>query len=114
MMPMTDEVVEKVFKEKPPCTFEACGRKPVAFGLCSGHYQMQQRGQELRPLGPYKRYVAPAPGLKVCNGCERVLDAEKDFYKRVGGRPQSECKKCMIARQKRNNAARKEREKKNG
>lgn len=32
------------------CSFEGCGRKHYGNGLCQGHNQQRQRGQELRPL----------------------------------------------------------------
>lgn len=35
---------------KPNCAFQKCGRPIFASGLCSGHYQQQRRGDELRPL----------------------------------------------------------------
>lgn len=33
------------------CSFENCGRKYRAKGLCSGHYNMQLSGKELKALG---------------------------------------------------------------
>lgn len=35
---------------KPKCAFSKCGRPVFAAGFCSGHYQQQRRGDELRPL----------------------------------------------------------------
>jgi hypothetical protein len=32
------------------CTFEGCGRKHYAHGLCGGHDQQRRAGRELRPL----------------------------------------------------------------
>lgn len=34
----------------PICSFPECTAKHVAKGLCTGHYQQQKAGQELRPL----------------------------------------------------------------
>lgn len=36
------------------CSFEGCGGKRKALGLCWAHYAQQRRGQELRPLLPYR------------------------------------------------------------
>lgn len=33
------------------CYFEECGRPSRARGLCSGHYQQQLKGANLRPIG---------------------------------------------------------------
>lgn len=33
-----------------PCDFEDCGRPMRLKGLCNSHYQMQRRGEELRPI----------------------------------------------------------------
>ena len=34
----------------PTCSFEGCGRKHYARGLCNGHYQQQRSGAPLAPL----------------------------------------------------------------
>lgn len=39
------------------CIFPDCDRQPKARGLCPGHYQQQNRGEQLRPL----RRVTPDP-----------------------------------------------------
>ena len=89
------------------CIFNHCSRKTKARGMCPGHYWQWRNGQELRPLKAYKLYPAPAPGKKICTSCDRVLDAEKDFYLRANNKPQSWCKKCYIAKQTVTNARRK-------
>lgn len=47
------------------CSFEGCGKKHLARGLCIGHYYQKQRGEELRPLqkqfhglSEYDRFMA--------------------------------------------------------
>ena len=49
------------------CTFDGCGKKVLARGLCIGHYYQQNRGEELRPLqrqlhglSEYDRFMAYA------------------------------------------------------
>ena len=34
------------------CNFDGCSNKHYGLGLCSGHYQQQRNGQDLRPLQP--------------------------------------------------------------
>lgn len=93
-----------------PCTYEPCNKKAHTSGLCTGHYNQRRKGLELRPLQAYKRYPVPAPGKKICTSCERVKDAEEDFYRRSdGGGPQAKCKECAkksIAEYNRRRAAR--------
>jgi hypothetical protein len=36
------------------CSFEGCDHEAIAKGLCWAHYAQQRRGQELRPLSPYR------------------------------------------------------------
>ena len=37
------------------CDFEGCDKPTWSGGLCRGHYAQRSRGQELRPLAPYRR-----------------------------------------------------------
>lgn len=84
-----------------------CGRRTKALGLCSAHYRMQANGEPFRAVGVYRRYATPAPGKKVCTNCERVLDVERDFYKRdKTDKPKSYCKTCTIKKQQERNAER--------
>lgn len=41
------------------CSFEGCGKKASAFGLCQGHRIQARRLQPLRPLKAYKQRNAP-------------------------------------------------------
>lgn len=90
------------------CKYNGCDRKAYRRGWCSSHYLQLLNGQALRPLKRYKKYVAPAPGLKVCTSCERVRDVETEFYTRTTGRPAAWCKECAIERSRLNYQMRKE------
>lgn len=71
----------------------------MARGLCASHYRMNLRGEELRPIKDYQYFLEPAPGKKICGSCERVLDADKDFYRRAhSDKPQPKCKDCAKKR----------------
>ena len=52
------------------CSYPDCGRPRWRRDLCASHYQMQRRGEPLRPIG--RR--GPAPRYTVCQapGCERT------------------------------------------
>ena len=77
------------------CTFEGCRNKAHAKELCQAHWRQQHDGKELKPLRQHKRFARPAPGLKICTRCERVLSVEDGFYKRYGRSVLSWCKECM-------------------
>lgn len=50
------------------CEFDGCDRytRLQKGGLCVGHINQEKRGQELRPLGKYKRRHAPTCGFSGC------------------------------------------------
>jgi len=50
------------------CTFGGCGRDAKSKGLCSGHYQQQRFGQELRPLAGWAKEARPC----AFEGCLRA------------------------------------------
>jgi len=89
------------------CVFEGCDRPNHAKSLCNGHYMQQHRGEELRVLQVHKFYAPPAPGRKICTACERVLDAERDFYSRATGTKHTWCKECYKSKQNARKAAKK-------
>ncbi len=74
------------------CTFPECGRPVLAKDLCQTHYQMQRRGEELRPI----RYQHGAFKFRPCAGPEcdrhansrwgslRICAAHYDHLKRGG------------------------------
>ena len=57
------------FKPKV-CSFQDCGRKVIAKGLCSGHYQQRAKGNELIPLKDQSV-------VTICSGpeCDRLAAA---------------------------------------
>lgn len=69
------------------CSFEGCGRKLQAKGLCSGHYRQQYDGEELRPL---RAMVARGETVRCTfGGCtgpkkSRGLCAGHDLQRRQG------------------------------
>ena len=73
------------------CEFEGCGRPVSSRGLCATHYAQQYRGKPLAPIQPRR----PNKTIETqCNTCGQVK-AREDFYLRVNGTLQSDCKKCM-------------------
>lgn len=44
-------------KINPPCNFEGCDRIQETRGLCHSHYDQMNRGEELRPLRTYGKYI---------------------------------------------------------
>lgn len=76
-----------------------CNRPVKARGLCATHYHHELAGKPLRPIKVQKRYPAPAPGRRICTSCERVKDAEEDFYRRANGGVFAECKVCIRAKE---------------
>lgn len=48
---------EKSAAKSEICTFEDCGRKTIAKGLCPSHYRQQIRGGELKALRPLRGLV---------------------------------------------------------
>ena len=60
------------------CSFERCGRKVKAFGLCRGHYQQRRRGLAITPLYANYRLLASAGhrrrlGGPICLICDETL-----------------------------------------
>lgn len=43
----------KTVNENEHCSYEECGRKPIAKTLCISHYQQQLAGKELKPIRKY-------------------------------------------------------------
>ncbi len=56
------------------CSFEGCGRKKRAKGLCSSHYNMMTRGEELRPLFSRKIKYKNIGPCKVDN-CDTISNS---------------------------------------
>lgn len=57
---------------KTTCTVPGCGRKHVARGLCTGHYNRWQKQGEAFDRSPIK-ILQPAGTLCSIDGCERVI-----------------------------------------
>jgi len=64
-------------------------KEPLAHTLCSGHYNQQWKGEELRPLRIFSRVI---DGMKVCSTCKQNLPVA-DFHKKLGD-PIPNCKSC--------------------
>lgn len=78
------------------CSFEGCNR-PVHVlkdGLCTGHYQQQYAGKELRPLKKKVMLRRPSDDTKICTECMSVKQLS-EFYMHTEGGPFSKCKECM-------------------
>lgn len=45
---------EPVMDPSQQCSFDGCGRYAVALKLCQTHWAQHRKGQELRPVRPYK------------------------------------------------------------
>ncbi|WP_350310807.1 endonuclease VII domain-containing protein [Pseudarthrobacter defluvii] len=84
------------------CTFDGCDKLAVAKGLCPGHYQQSEAGQELTPLR-YRRPRGSASarnerGEKHCPGCNQWLP-ESDFHDSPSTTGLSHtCRLCTAAR----------------
>lgn len=62
-------VVRVDVKPNPPCGFPNCGKTSSQAGYCQGHYEQIRRGEDLRPLRVYGKYVkgelrCPIPGCR--------------------------------------------------
>lgn len=44
-------------KVNPPCSFEGCGRPQETRNLCHSHYDQMNRGEPLRPLRVYGKFI---------------------------------------------------------
>lgn len=53
----TKKAKKDVKSDAPVCTFEECGRKQIAKGLCPSHYRQQRRGAALTALRPLRGLV---------------------------------------------------------
>jgi hypothetical protein len=84
------------------CAFETCEREAVTKGLCSGHYQQQRRGAELKPL---RVFTKRDENGKVCTKCSEYKKYA-EFYKNTNGVWFAECRGCYSIRQKAQYAAR--------
>ena len=79
------------------CRYEDCERPVRLKGLCNSHYQMQRRGEALRPLAMQRsrgqRAEDAAQGMQTCLGCgERKRLRE---FGRLNGDLRPQCKTCM-------------------
>jgi hypothetical protein len=71
------------------CSFEGCGRKVKARGLCEPHYNQFRRGKELKPLRVRSHEV---DGNKLCTTCMEWKPVE-DFDRKLTGR-HTKCRPC--------------------
>ena len=87
------------------CSFKGCARGAYSKGLCRAHYNQQHRGMQLQPIREQRPVV---DGRKQCKTC-RQWKPVSEYYKR--SRPpgvkeahglQAECKPCMMERNRRN------------
>lgn len=88
------------YSESDVCSFADCGRRPIGNWLCYSHYEMDRKGEPLRPIqavrGRGETSVRNDAGEKQCNTCLDWLP-EAEFYAspqtkdRLGVR----CKSCM-------------------
>lgn len=70
------------------CTFEGCGRKSRAHGLCTGHLYQRSKGRELTPIGlpkkrmaPIVRYTeAPCPNPNLVGPCHLIVGFKPGRY----------------------------------
>lgn len=81
------------------CRYEDCERPVRLKQLCNSHYQMQRRGEALRPLKPQRsraqRRIDAREGEQTCSVCrERKPLAE---FGRVNGKLKWRCKACAWA-----------------
>ena len=68
-----DEEVKKEKKVYPKtCTFEGCGRKVIAKGLCLSHYRQDYRGSPLQPIRLMRHLVVLPMSVRVE---QKTLDA---------------------------------------
>jgi hypothetical protein len=76
------------------CTFPGCTAKPLAKGLCTGHYQQKRDGKSLTPLKrPLQDNFPVVNGKKECRSCGE-LKPVNDFYQPKGRKPTLDCKPC--------------------
>lgn len=79
------------------CEYETCDKpvKVAKAGLCSGHYQQQWKGQQLRPLMEKKLHLRKDVRGRVCSKCMTYKPWDQ-FYVRNGGVRESVCKPCYL------------------
>lgn len=90
------------------CSVEFCDKPVKAVSLCTGHYRQKRAGQEFTPLKKYIRRPV-VDGMRVCKTCEvnKPLD---EYYRHGRGITWTECKQCVIKRNRANTLAKRERD----
>lgn len=89
----------------PPCSQEGCERESNTHGLCASHYSQLWRGGEVKELRP----MLPAGYHRRRKGRECTCCGEyknfSEFYRLAKDREGyfSNCKRCVLAKQKVNN-----------
>lgn len=92
------------------CIGPNCDRVAKALSMCQAHYCQHWAGKELKPLQlPHPIIQTPEGAFKQCKTCEGLLPVGQ-FYSRSGAGRQTECKTCMITRNRARTLARRQEE----
>ena len=93
------------------CSFKGCIREASTRGLCHAHYNQSRRGIDLKPIREQRPVV---DGRKQCKTCQQWKSVS-EYYKRSTppGKTeahglQAECRTCMMERNRRNLAKRRQ------
>lgn len=89
---------------RPECEYIECTRDGVTRGLCKGHYMQRYvyKLEELRALRhrPASNEVYKDDNGSECTKCGKYKPYADYYYRKNQGSYRSECKKCIIEREK--------------